>query len=140
MLWFSGLERPDNSGFAGITQRLECHPYKVEVAGSNPALRTIQSGFSQLSAILAACARVQTTPGVLAFEAPVASPFRDFRDFREFPLATPPLRFRDWQLWLFAGLAFALCPTIFPLFVIHLRHFQLGEDPCRTLACPTSAN
>lgn len=34
----SGLEHPAN---AGLTQRLECDPYKVEVGGSNPSARTI---------------------------------------------------------------------------------------------------
>lgn len=34
----SGLAHPAN---AGVTQRLECNPYKVEVAGPNPAARTI---------------------------------------------------------------------------------------------------
>src|SRR6185312_4838789 len=32
------LERPAD---AGLTQRLECDPYKVEVGGSNPSARTI---------------------------------------------------------------------------------------------------
>lgn len=42
---FSGLERPAE---AGLTQRSECHPYKVEVGGSNPSARTIPYTTSEL--------------------------------------------------------------------------------------------